>query len=223
MELSSVVPWGRSFEEYEAMFLLTEQDLTKKILGCSDGPAAFNCTMTKAGRQISSIDPTYQFSADQLRVRIDEVYTEIMEQMEKTKDNYLWSTIPSVAELGRIRMESMQDFLDDFEEGKKEGRYQFQQLPTLTFTDKQFDLALCSHFLFLYSEHFSLEEHLTSVLELYRVASEVRIYPLLTLKGEPSPFVEPVMEKLRDMHISVRKETVTYQFQKGATEMLVVG
>lgn len=223
MELQSVVPWGRSFEEYELMYSLTELDLQKNILGCSDGPAAFNCIMTQAGHNVISIDPTYQFTTDQLRARIDEVYEEIMIQMERTKENYLWSSIPSVAELGRIRMESMSLFLDDFEQGKAEGRYQYEQLPSLNFADKQFDLALCSHFLFLYSEHFSLEEHLASVLELHRVAKEVRIYPLLTLKGELSPFVEPVMQKLQKLGIPVDKREVAYQFQKGATEMLVVG
>ena len=33
-------------------------------------------------------------------------------------------------------------------------RYQYQKLPKLNFKDKEFDLALSSHFLFLYSKHF---------------------------------------------------------------------
>jgi hypothetical protein len=31
--LDSVVPWGRSFEEYVAMFALTDGDLSCRILG----------------------------------------------------------------------------------------------------------------------------------------------------------------------------------------------
>ncbi len=33
MELSKVVPWGRSLNEYSKMFSLSEDDLKKKILG----------------------------------------------------------------------------------------------------------------------------------------------------------------------------------------------
>ena len=38
--LEKVVPWGRSFDEYTAMFSLTETELEKHILGCGDGPAS---------------------------------------------------------------------------------------------------------------------------------------------------------------------------------------
>ena len=45
IKYESVVPWGRTFEEYVDMFNLTEVDLDKSILGCGDGPASFNYTM----------------------------------------------------------------------------------------------------------------------------------------------------------------------------------
>lgn len=44
--LADVVPWGRTFEEYRAMFALTDADLDGRILGCGDGPAAFNAVAT---------------------------------------------------------------------------------------------------------------------------------------------------------------------------------
>ena len=40
--LSAVVPWGRAFDEYVAMFQLTDDDIGRSLLGCGDGPAAFN-------------------------------------------------------------------------------------------------------------------------------------------------------------------------------------
>jgi hypothetical protein len=45
----------------------------------------------------------------------------------------------------------MQVFLNDYEQGKAEGRYVDAELPTLPFADKTFDIALCSHLLFVYS------------------------------------------------------------------------
>lgn len=37
---AEVVPWGRSFDEYLQMFLLSEADLNKSIVGVADGPAS---------------------------------------------------------------------------------------------------------------------------------------------------------------------------------------
>jgi len=55
MELEGIVPWGRSFNEYQVMFALSATDLQKSILGCGDGPACFNAQLTKAGGHIISI------------------------------------------------------------------------------------------------------------------------------------------------------------------------
>lgn len=35
--LDKVVPWGRSYDEYVAMFALSSDDLRRRILGCGDG------------------------------------------------------------------------------------------------------------------------------------------------------------------------------------------
>ena len=222
MELKNVVPWGRTFDEYREMFSLNDDDLKRKILGCGDGPASFNAELTSLGGSIVSIDPTYQFSKADLKGRISEVYDEVMPQMELKKDRYLWKSIASVEELGKFRMQAMDVFLSDYEQGKKSGRYLNEALPTLSFSEQQFDLALCSHYLFLYSEHVDLEQHIKSMKELCRVSKEVRVYPLLTLNGEVSPHLAPVMNSLVKSGSQVSLVPVKYQFQKGATEMLVV-
>jgi len=49
LALENVVPWGRSYAEYLRMFSLTEKELSVHILGCGDGPAAFNATLTRRG------------------------------------------------------------------------------------------------------------------------------------------------------------------------------
>jgi hypothetical protein len=36
--LNQVVPWGRSYDEYRAMFALLDDNLNKPILGCGDAP-----------------------------------------------------------------------------------------------------------------------------------------------------------------------------------------
>ena len=222
MELKNVVPWGRSLEEYREIFSLTEMDLKGSILGCGDGPASFNAELTERGGNIISIDPTYQFSAEELQSRIAQVYDEIMPQMYINKDMYIWESIPSVEALGKIRMSAMNRFISDYKTGKAVGRYVHESLPSLNFKDNQFDLALCSHYLFLYSEHVNLEQHIASIKELCRVAKEVRIYPLLSLDGEVSPHLNEVILALGAAGLTSSLVNVGYQFQKGATQMLVV-
>jgi len=221
MELENVVPWGRSFSEYKEIFALSKNDVKQKILGCGDGPASFNAELTRLGGNVVSIDPVYKFSSDQIRLRIDEVYPQVISQVVKNRNDYVWKSIASVEDLGKVRMDAMKIFLGDYKAGKESGRYIDASLPVLPFNTNSFGLALCSHYLFLYSEHVSQEQHILSMRELCRVAKEVRVYPLLSLDGEKSRHLDPVMSALTNNGINVLIKPVKYQFQKGATEMLV--
>ena len=183
MELKSVVPWGRSLLEYKKMFSLSDSDLHQNILGCGDGPASFNAESTALGNHVVSVDPIYEFSGEQIRARINDVFPEVMEQMLQNKDSYVWDSIGSIDELGKVRMEAMETFLGDYEARKESGKYINGALPELPFKNKEFDLALCSHYLFLYSDHINKEQHIASMKELCRVAKEIRVYPLLSLDG----------------------------------------
>lgn len=220
--LDKVVPWGRSYNEYVSMFDLTEVDLDLRILGCGDGPAVFNSTLSQRGGNIVSIDPVYAFDAEQIRSRISETYTTVMTQMHKNQSDYVWDVIPSIEQLGNIRMAAMETFLADFESGKQAGRYISGELPSLPFANQQFDIALSSHFLFLYSAHISAEFHLQALLEMLRVSREARVFPLLTLNGATSPHVQFVEEQLVEQGFSVEIKQVSYEFQRGGNQMLVI-
>ena len=202
------------------MFLLSESDLNKTILGCGDGPACFNAEWTQLGGKVVSADPVYQFSPEQIKSRIEELYPEIMEQMSKTAENYVWANIKSVADLGKIRMDAMSKFLLDFSSAPA-GRYVNSGLPNLPFENLQFDIALCSHYLFLYSDQVSEKEHLAAITEMCRVAKEIRIYPLVALNGSKSKHIEAVTTLLKNLNRKILFKKVNYEFQKGATEMLV--
>jgi hypothetical protein len=76
----------------------------------------------------------------------------IIEQTERNRERFVWTSIRSIDELDRARMAAMTAFLDDFPAGKAEGRYLDAELPALPFAGGSFDLALSSHFLFLYSD-----------------------------------------------------------------------
>jgi len=95
-------------------------------------------------------------------------------------------------------------------------------LPSLPFLDAQFDLAVCSHFLFLYSKQFDAKFHLAAIRELRRVAKEVRIFPLLAMGSVPSPHLDSVSATLKDEGLDVSIKTVPYEFQRGGNKMMRV-
>lgn len=220
-KLENVVPWGRSMQEYVKMFDLTPDELKLSILDCAGGPANFNAEMTRQGYKVISCDPIYQFTTDEIHQRIQDTYQTIIDGVRATKDNFVWQDIQLPEQLGQIRMAAMRQFLDDFPLGISEGRYLTDELPVLSFKTDQFDLALCSHLLFTYSEQLGAEFHLNSILEMCRVAKEVRIFPLLVhFSGETSPLLQPIMDELQKRGYKVETKQVPYEFQKGGNKML---
>ena len=219
--LSEVVPWGRSYDEYVSMFSLSPSDLYKKILGCGDGPACFNSTHSSRGGSVVSIDPIYAFSAEEIRGQVEKTFDTILEQARRNRDEFIWESIPSVEDLGKIRMAAMESFLEDFSIGRA-GRYVAGGLPELPFRNNEFDMALCSHFLLLYSDQLSIGFHFASIRELCRTAREVRIFPLLELGGKISRYLEPLIDGLEKERYQIEIKKVPYQFVKGGNEMAVI-
>lgn len=158
----------------------------QQILGCGDGPAAFNAVATQQGRSVVSVDPLYEGSAGQIAQRIDEVFDYVLSETARNSTEFVWQHVKSVDALGALRRGAMDAFLEDYDAGRKAGPYVAGALPSRPFSDGQFGLALCSHLLFLYSEQLDHAFHIASIRELCRVAREVRIFPLNELGARPS-------------------------------------
>ena len=220
--IHDTVPWGRNLDEYISMFGLTDDDLNRDILDCGGGPASFNAEMTARGAKVVSCDPIYQFTRDQIETRIAEIYPLLLREMQLNHHTFVWDTLKSPEQVGETRMAAMRAFLADYDAGKTEGRYLNESLPTLPFADGAFDLALSSHLLFLYSAALSLDFHLAAIREMMRVAKEARIYPLTQMGGGISAHVEPVIAALTAEGYQVDRVPTTYEFQRGATEVLRV-
>lgn len=220
MRLEQVVPFGRSLDEYMKMFNLTSIDLQKTILSVADGPASFNAEGTLLGYKIQSIDPLYIFTAEQIRTRFYEVVDNIINQVRQTPEDWVWSYHASPDTLKQRRESVTELFCKDYEQGKQQGRYTVGELPKLNYQDSQFELGLCSHFLFLYSDHFNEAFHREAIYEMLRVCQEVRIFPLLTLMGQPSPYLQPVIKELEQQGYTCHIQTAAYELQRGGNQML---
>ena len=204
------------------MFALTEADRSRKILGCGDGPASFNAEWTARGGSVISLDPIYEFSGAEIQQRFDAVLDDVLAKVDASSDRWVWNFHQTPQGLRANRVAAMERFLAAYESGKTAGWYLVGELPKLPFQDGAFDLALCSHLLFLYSNLFSTEFHVASLLELCRVATEVRVFPLLDLVGEPSAHLDAVRLALASQGLTTVIEPVNYEFQKGGNQMLRV-
>jgi hypothetical protein len=203
------------------MFSLSAKDYRSKILGCGDGPASFNAEMNDAGTPIVSVDPIYVFFASQIEQRFVESIDGVISQVKQNSQNYVWSYHRDCDDLLKNRRAVMSKFVADFV-AEKNGRYIAAALPHLPFANGAFDLALCSHLLFLYSDLLPFEFHLASIEEMLRVAKEVRIFPLLSLDCKPSRHVAPVITELKDRGYISQVETVGYGLQRNGDRMMRV-
>lgn len=219
--LDSVVPWGRNMDEYRLMFQLSDSDLSKRIAGFGDGPASFNYEATQKGYSVTSFDPIYCFSRDDLQKRIDEVRVSVMKQMRENADNYVWTHIKSLDELENVRMSAMQLFLSDYERGKEEKRYICHELPEkLPYTDKAFDIGLSSHFLLMYTM-LGYDFHMKAMNEMLRVCKEIRIFPIVDLDANKTELISNVIKYFKN-HYEVEIRDTQYEFQKGGNKMLII-
>lgn len=218
--IDRVVPWGRTFAEYRAMFDLSAADLRRRILGCADGPASFNAELTAQGGKVVSVDPLYAASGAAIERRVRATFEVVMAETRRNRRDFVWEHVPSVEELGRRRMTAMRRFLRDYPAGLAERRYVAAALPALPFAGRSFDLALCSHFLFLYGDRLDLPFHLAALREMLRAAAEVRVFPLLQIGGAPSPHLPAALTTLRSEGIDATVAPVPYEFMRGGHQML---
>ncbi len=200
------------------MFDLSQVELHSRILDCAGGPSSFNTECNDRMGQVVSIDPLYNLTRDKISERIYDTWEKVLQETQENMNKYIWDEIGSVIQLGNIRMGAMRKFLCTYEKGKKEKKYIPGELPVLSFPPESFDLAVCSHFLFLYSDQLDYDFHLKSLREMLRVAKEVRIHPLLDHNGKPFTQMDKLLEELKPFNPEIR--TVNYEFLKGANQTL---
>ncbi|MDX1422992.1 MAG: hypothetical protein R3322_07625 [Kiloniellales bacterium] len=219
-DIDRAVPWGRNRGEYLAFFDLLELAPGARLLDCGAGPASFNVEMSARGFRVVSTDPLYACGKAAIARRIAEARPAIVAGLRAEAGRFVWDDYGSVEGLERTRVSAMKAFLEDYEEGRAEGRYVAAALPDLPFADGAFDLALSSHLLLLYSAQLDLDFHLAAVLDMLRVAGEARIFPLLDMAGGRSAHLAPLTAALAARGYACEIRAVGYEFQKGGNEML---
>lgn len=207
---------GRTYEEYAAMFGVDE--LSGRVLDCGSGVSSFVVEARERGIDAIGVDPTYTDSRGTLATDARRARRDNVAQLSEKRDRYVWSFYGGLDERGDYLERASERFLDNFPDGP----YVAAGLPELPFRDDTFDLAVSGNLLFLYDDRLDLEFHVAAVQELARVADEVRVFPLASLDRTQSQYVEPCLEKLRAAGHTPELRDVSYEFQPGATTVLVI-
>lgn len=219
--LNTIVPWGRNLAEYRRMFALSDEDMQKNLAGFGDGPASFNSEATEQGHHVTSFDPIYQFSTEELRERINATRATVMQQMRENMDNYVWTNIKTLDELEDTRMSAMRRFLADYERGRRERRYICHALPDrLPCEDGAFDIGLSSHFLLMYTM-LGYDFHIRAMAEMLRACREIRVFPIVDLDANRTELAADVIAHFRaSWDVEIRR--TGYEFQKGENQLLII-
>ena len=223
LNLENIAITGRTFEEYSSFFDLKLEDLKdKKVLDCPSGASSFVSTLKQNDIDVIGVDLLYEFDIESIETQgyktIEKIY-----QDTSWMDVYKMDFYKSKENHRNHRENALKAFVNDF--NKKD--YIFAKLPNLPFENKEFDLALSSHLLFVYDNMLDYEFHKNSILEMLRVSKEVRIFPLVDFKNSKvleeknfSPFVYKILEELKDFKCEIVK--VDFEFQPKANYYLKI-
>jgi SAM-dependent methyltransferase len=203
------------------MFAIESTDLSGRVLDCSAGAADFTAMAAQRGARAVAVDPAYALPKDALAEQSRAHAEQGRKIAEQHPDRFTWTWYGEPAKRDRMRQQSLARFVTD--RVVAPGRYVAGQLPQLPFTDRAFDLAVCSHLMFTWADELGQAWHAAAMVELARVAREVRVFPtVMQGAGEPVPFWDGLMGDLADAGLRAELRQVPYEFQVGADQMLVV-
>jgi SAM-dependent methyltransferase len=215
----AVPAWGRNASEYEAFFGLADVAPSVRILDCGAGPASFAAEWASRGRFVVASDPIYRLSAKNIAADFERTAGQMLQGMQKARHRFRWDLYGSAENVIQMRRDALANFAVDFTASAPLGRYVAARLPELPFQNDCFDLVLCSHLLFLYSDELDAATHIACIREMLRVGREVRIFPLFEMAGRISPHVKTINDALQSM-ARVEFVRVPFEFRPGDSRML---
>lgn len=215
---------GRTFAEYCGFFDLDPEALVgETVLDCPSGVGSFVAEATDRGVDAVGADVLYDTPSPELARRSRRDCHDTVRQVRAKRDLFVWDYYDDVPTRRRHLERAHERFLRDYDDGRRAGRYVPARLPDLPFPDDTFSLVLSAHLLFLYADRLSDAFHREALRELCRVSSdEVRVFPLVGLDTEPYDRLDATLADLRTAGYEATVESVPFEFQRGATEMLRV-
>lgn len=220
--IGEIVVSSRPYEEYLAMFGLTEAEvLAGPVLDCPGGAGGFAAGARARGGSVVSADPVYARPPEAVVTESRAGLARGLAYLERNRDAYVWTWFRDIDDLTARRGAGLDAFAADFRGA--DARYVPASLPDLPFADGAFGLALSGYLLFTYPDHLDLDRHRAALTELARVAGEVRVYPLIDTTYVRYPHLDVLRRELEAGGRPTEVRRVAYEFQRGADEVLIVG
>jgi SAM-dependent methyltransferase len=216
----------RSYQEYEQMFML-DQDLISKglVLDVASGASSFTAELNRRGYSAVAVDPLYRLSSEEIgELGQTEINTAIRKLSEK-ENLFVWDYYDSLENHLKIRNHSLNHFLKAYERDINKEKYIPAELPSIPFGNDVFSLVLCNHFLFLYQEQFDYQFHLNAIEELIRVTKKggtICIYPLVGFKDEVYPELNELIKSLNKNGVTAEMVETKFRFLPSATHFLKI-
>lgn len=222
-DLKDIIAIGRTLDEYSRMFDLRFSGLKgAQVLDAGGGVSSFTAEANDMGLSVKSADRVYKFSAVELEVKCKNDLEEMFSKLLPVRNNYNWDFYGNEAGLRRYREDAYKKFLEDYGKNPHD-RYIRTGFPCTAFTDREFDLTLMSHFLFLYDEHMDYSFHADTIAELIRITKEeIRIFPVVNLRYGRSGFLDRITNDSRFSKADFRVIKVDYEFVRGGNEYLSI-
>ena len=204
------------------MFRLDDATLRgARILDAASGVSSFCAEANAQGYQVTATDRIYTLTPDEVEQKCSSDLDDMLVKLSGVTDNYVWDYFPDMDALKAQRESAYRAFVADYRQYSHE-RYIPTEYPVSGFTDGQFDLALVSHFLFLYDEQLNYNFHRRTLLELLRIAREVRLFPLVNLRTERASAVTQMLADPVFAPYSISIERVDYEFIRNSSEVMII-
>jgi hypothetical protein len=224
IEVPSVAFFGRTLAEYTQFFSLDLAALKgRSVLDVAAGPSSFVAEACKRGVDAVAVDPLYGYPVENLSQHVAIDYRNMIAQMQAKSHLFRFKAFSSLEEAELSRRSAADRFLTDYAAHFVHGRYVGAQLPLLPFFDREFDIVLCAHLLFVYAKRFDFDFHLSACRELVRVSrNEVKIHPIVGTNGRKYPELGRLRIALAEEGIDSQIVDVDYEFFAGSDSMLVL-
>ena len=223
LDLKNIALIGRTFEEYYDMFELNNTLLKNEIiLDVASGVSSFCAEANRQGFNVTASDRIYIFSPTEIEQKCRQDLDTIIKQLPGVADLYVWNFFKDIDSLRVQREKAYKLFIEDFKNYGTE-QYVPVEYPLTDFLNQQFTISLMSHFLFLYEDKLNYDFHKKTIMELLRITSkEIRIFPIVNLKGEKSSFVNTLVQDKDFERFKITIKKVGYEFMKNGNEMMVI-
>lgn len=222
IRLERIVFIGRTYDEYLRMFHLKPGDLKgRTVLDCPGGACSFTAKARQIGIEAVAADISYQFDPLELEAKGRLDIGHAVQHVESLGDQYRWDEFGGSEGLRAERTRALNVTVQDMKEHPD--RYIAAVLPMLPFADRQFDMTLSAHFLFMYSDKLDYAFHEQTVAELMRVTKdEIRIFPLVDQSSRRYKDMQKLLTFAAGNGWSPEERPSDYEFQRGASSMLVL-